>query len=864
MAPIPERYRSGTEAEGMVLADLDDSAWTRFDDETCLQLAAEVISAVGRAVRAPLTVGNRPLPTLPDGVTLEDLELEVRTVNCLVSAGLHERPRDLNDMTIDGILSLRGFWSKSLVDLLTAMEYVVDHPESRRGRRGDPPMVIRQPHPTNRFPRPNYRIAPSLLESLLDEPIPSYLAEGSGFAGTRLADLDETAWQHFAPKAILQLAGMVVSQVGMGIVNRDIRRLRLPALPVGVCLEDLKLETRTMNCLRRAGLARNLHKLDEMTIAKLMRIPAFGAKCLIDLLTAMETLTNRRQQIGVELAEQMRKLTELPGALSIHFSDPRLGRLLRTMDSRSKTVGQLVAIIQCRELDVTEPFRLAEGIGQLVDRIRRFHQLPVEEELKDMFAPMANERDQHILAAYYNWDGQGGRTLEQLGQKYGLSRERIRQICMRCVKRLRHVEVFAPSLDRALQFIADRLPRATHVLERELREAGLSRHGLSIAAIEEAARFVSRTPAFRVVPVAQGAVAVTPGQADLAPRIARAARSVVGSFGVVTVADVQAELAKDRPRRHVGRQLLRETLPTLKDFQWLDDRRTWFRLETLPQYGLPNMIEKVVSVAERIEVSRLRTAVGRYRRSGRHLPPAGVLLAYCREMPSVRVEGDMISAAPSLDWRTLLADVERTMIEVLKEFGPVMDRCTFEEHCIGRGMNRFSFNAILMCTPVVTQYGRSIYGVVTQKTDPNDVRRARARARRSRTNHSQVLQTCGIDADNRAFVAYCLSRAVISGGVITIPSALRDHVVGDYTIVSPRNERLGRMMTKRGCGWGLGPTLRSRGAQPGDYLHLHFDNARRTAVFRLGDASVLGNRCPEDAAAGADSMPAAGAAGPPS
>ncbi|MDY0168708.1 MAG: DNA-directed RNA polymerase subunit alpha C-terminal domain-containing protein [Thermoguttaceae bacterium] len=863
-APIPKRYSSRAGREGMILADLDESAWTLFDQETCLALASEVVSAVGRAARAPLSIGNRPLPALPEGVTLADLELEVRTVNCLVSAGIHERPHDLNDMTIDGVLSLRGFWSKSLVDLLTAMEYVGDHPESCQERHGNQTMVIRQAHPAARFPRPNHRIAPSLLESLLDEPIPSQIAQSSRFPGTRLADLDETAWQHFAPEAIAQLAGMIISRVAAGVVNRDIQQIQTPALPAGLSLEDVNLENRTYNSLRRAGLARNVQQIGNMTLGDLMDIPAFGAKCLVDLLTALETLAGRRQQIDVELVEQAGRLAELPGALSIQFNDPRLGRLLRAMDSQSHTVAELVDRIKHRELDLTEPFRLAEGLGRLIDRIRRFHELPVEEELMDVFAPMANERDQQILAAYYNWDGQGGRTLEQLGRKYGLSRERIRQICMRCVKRLRHVSVFAPCLDRTLQFIADRVPRATGTLERQLQEAGLSGHGLSIAAIEEAAGFFSRTPAFHVVPVAEGSVAVLPSQAELAPRIAHAAKSAVGSFGAATVADVQAELAKERPRRRVCRQLLRETLTTLKDFQWLDARQTWFRLETLPQYGLPNMIEKVVSVAGRIDVSKLRGALGRYRRSGRDLPTPSVLLAYCRQMPSVSVEGDTICAGPSLDWRTLLADVERTMIEVLKEFGPVMDRCAFEEQCIRRGMNRFSFNAILMCTPVVTQYGRSIYGVVAQKTDPNDVRRARARARRSRTNHSQVLRSCGIDGEGRAHVAYCLSRAVISGGVITIPASLRNHVVGEYTVVSPGNKRLGRMMTKRGCGWGLGPALRAQGARPGDYLHLQFDNTRRTAVFQLGDAGLLDNHCPEEAAARGDSTAASSVTGLPS
>ncbi len=849
LQPIPKMYERRGGTKGMTLADLDESAWALFDRQTCLQLAREVVAAMGRAARAPLLIGDRPLPTLPEGVTLADLELEVRTVNCLVAAGIHERPQDFNGMTIDGLLNLRGFWSKSLVDLLTAMEYVIDHPQTRPAPREENRIALKPAHAPNRYPRVNHRIAPSLLRPLLEEPIPSHLAQGTPLAGARLADLDETAWKCLSPEAIAELAGMVVSRVSAGVSTRDIQRLRLPALPAGLRLDDLRLENRTHNCLKRLGFARNMQRLGTMTIGGLMQAPAFGAKCLVDLLTAVETLADRGQHIGAALVEHARELAQQPEASAIHFSDPRLGRLLRSMDSESSTVGELVERIRRRELDLTEPFRLAEGLGQLVERVRRFQELPVEEELKDVFAPMANERDRQILASYHNWDGEGGRTLDYLGRKHGLSRERIRQVCMRCIKRVRHLPIFAPVLDRSLRFLAARLPAETGTLERALREAGLSRHGLSIAAIEEAAGFFSRTPGFQVVPVAEGAVAVEPDQAKLPPRIARAARAAVGSFGVANVAAVQAKLGKPRSRRRPSAKMLRETFSTLKDFQWLDARQYWFRLETLPQYGLPNMIEKVVSVAERIDVSRLRTAMGRYRRSGRGLPPPEPLLEYCRQMPSVRVEGSSVCAEPSLDWRTLLGGVERSMVEVLKEHGPVMDRAEFEEQCLRRGMNRFSFNAILMCSPVVTQYGRSIYGLVAQKTDPHTVRRARAR--RARSVPSRVLQRCGMEADDRPFVVYRLSKAVIAGGVITIPASLKHVITGEYAVLSPKHKRLGRMMAKQGCGWGLGPALRGNGASPGDYLLIRFHNADRTAVFHIGDERLAAGHPPAAAKEGA-------------
>ena len=135
---------------GLKLCDLDESSWERFDDRTCHRLAEDVVGAVGRAARMPMAIGDRPLPLIPPGVTLADLDLEARTVNCLVSAGLHERPQDLRALTIEGILGLRGFWVKCLVDLLTSLEHVADHPEAQRSLRDRRTTAIRVPRTVGR------------------------------------------------------------------------------------------------------------------------------------------------------------------------------------------------------------------------------------------------------------------------------------------------------------------------------------------------------------------------------------------------------------------------------------------------------------------------------------------------------------------------------------------------------------------------------------------------------------------------------------------------------------------------------------------------------------------------------------------
>src|SRR5688500_18832083 len=75
-----------------------------------LTIAENVVAEVRRLL--PLVcerIGNLFLPTPPTGFRIEDLELEVRTHNCLVALGVHDDLQLLGRLTINNLLATRNF-----------------------------------------------------------------------------------------------------------------------------------------------------------------------------------------------------------------------------------------------------------------------------------------------------------------------------------------------------------------------------------------------------------------------------------------------------------------------------------------------------------------------------------------------------------------------------------------------------------------------------------------------------------------------------------------------------------------------------------------------------------------------------------
>jgi len=698
----------------------------------------------------------------------------------------------------------------------------------------------------NRYPRRGERIAPATLREFLAEPIPAELLPPEVPVGSlRLCDLDETAWDRFAVPALARLAAQVVKLVGSPQARRVLEHRHFPRPPEGVRLEDLPLESRTRRCLVREGLDDQLGELGDRTIGEVLAIRSFGPRCLVDLLSALESFEARQRRGGIAglseaLTAQAQRLAELPGAAEARRDDPRFAPLLEAIDPEARNAAQLAEALLARRRDPPDPAYVARQVEQLYRQIAEMSELTIEEELIRIFAaPVPDARNREILIGYYGWQDGRRHTLTEIGKRFGITRERIRQVCAKLTRRSSPArKIPAPAMDRALELIARRLPAPAAELEAELVRQRLTAVGMCLENVAAGAKLLGRPEVFRIVQVPSergrdSRLAVRPNQVEAVPVVADAARKAVYFHGVATVEGIERHCSEKTSGR-VSAELVRRCLPVMEGFVWLDERRGWFRFRQICKHGLPKTIEKILAVAETVEVGQMRAAIARNRRLGKQPPPEEVILEFCRQMPGVKVEGRRISADPPLDWRKVLTGVEARLVEVLERHGPVMERGALEDLCVASGINRFSFHAFVSWSPVIAQYAHSVYGLLGARVSRSKIEALAARQRARRTSH-RVLDGHGRTADGRIWLSYRLSRAASTYAVITIPAALKDEVQGRFALIDASGRPVGKLATKDGRAWGLGAFLRRHGAQLDDRIVLTLDLKQRTAEVSWGE-----------------------------
>jgi hypothetical protein len=273
----------------------------------------------------------------------------------------------------------------------------------------------------------------------------------------------------------------------------------------------------------------------------------------------------------------------------------------------------------------------------------------------------------------------------------------------------------------------------------------------------------------------------------------------------------------------------------------LDESNGWFWLPALPRNRLINVIKKILSVSNSIDISELRSGLSRFHRLKGLAPPRRVLLEFCSQLEWCRVEGSTVSANPPLDWEKVLSGTtEWTMTAVLKEYGPVMTINEFEKKCIDLYMNENTFYQYISYSPIITKYSIGVYGLRGTKIHPGEIE-----SLKPQKTPTKVLIDFGWTSESKIWISYKLSRSIIKTGVINIPAAMKQYLQGEYSLTAADGTDIGKLKIEDSSAWSMSSFFRRRGGDPGDFSVLEFDLMSRNVKAYIGDAELLDEFRPE-------------------
>ena len=573
------------------------------------------------------------LPAAVSKIPLAELDLQVRTYN-----GLKKRFGDevSTETKIRDLLGIGDLGARSVVDFLVSVEAYSTRPQQAQQLdlmvQVEPASTVSpEEYPSridveiSHYPRHGHRIAPKVLKILLSVP------SGDRRLGRRqLCDLDEATWDRLSPEICRKLASVVIGRVKMfrNALRRETGRIKLPMPQTKGKPIVLQLEQRTFNCLQEKGLLDDPKRLAQMTVADLSAMSGFGEKCIVDLLSSLESQMPEGYAATPKILATTQKLSRIKEVRGLRIDDPRFGLALQALRIRGETLQEICEAILAGVPCPMNPELFARRLGEILSTLRTARRITLENELLSLLAFEPKVRNRDFTVRLLGWDGNGGETLGAIGKASGMTRERIRQISQRHIDHVKDKSPYLPILDRTLEVILAQAPCLSTNLGNVLLEKRLSKVAFKLQGVLNAAEATGRNCSFIVEEGDRQSYVVPRNAVGVVKQILQLARKAISRWGVTTIEDVAAEVSTFL-RKPIASDFVAAVVSAQPSFAWLDKETGWFWLKSTGRNALLNEIEKILSVCERIHVTELRSGVSRnYRREG-FAPPQRVLLALC-------------------------------------------------------------------------------------------------------------------------------------------------------------------------------------------------------------------------------------------
>ena len=567
-------------------------------------------------------------------------------------------------------------------------------------------------------------------------------------------------------------------------------------------IKDLDLSVRSANCLHKMKI-KYLGDLVQLRESELLKVRNFGRKSLREL---KQNLSDLGLSFGIKIRGWTPEKIKI---LSIKYRE------------KIKEKNNQLAIKYRHSLNVNVKY--------------------LEDELLYIFCSLVRtDRNKKIVTKFYGWDGRGKRTLEKIGEEFGLTRERVRQIILRFEKRFnlnkKKIIYSLPILDSSLQIVADNIPDLAESIEYKLFEKRISKNPFHLDGLISCGKLTGMAVPFSIVNFQKKRFVVEPGLNKLPKTIYFYAKRIIEHLGVATISDVYAQI-NEEIKQKINPHFIIKVISLVNDVNWLDDSKEWFWFNIRPRRNrLRNLIKKTCSISSKIDISELRKGVARNHRMEGFAPPRQVLLNFCKTLPWCKIEGSTVTVDSNLNWEKVLdrSSTEWAMAAILKEYGPIMSRVKLQEKCFEVGMGQVAFFSALSNSPIITKFAPGVYGLRGAKSQPGTIE-----SLKPKREPKKVVLDYGWTRDGKIWIGNRVSESIMLSGVCGIPSSMKNFLQGNYSLQAADGVFLGDLKIKDNSLWSVTPFFKRRGGEIDDYIVLTFDLKSREAKCYIGDIDLF-------------------------
>lgn len=348
-----------------------------------------------------------------------------------------------------------------------------------------------------------------------------------------------------------------------------------------------------------------------------------------------------------------------------------------------------------------------------------------------------------MFAMRYGVNGEQASTLEEVGRRFGLTRERVRQVVQKMLERAVRLQVRTYVLEQLRDEVAKRAPSRASTIEQELR--GLLGESLGIW---DAQRFASEVLGLKVASFGRALSGDNkpdremvvpsdhPDEDGIARTIISVSRGMVRSCGAANTFFVTG-YASHESGTAVDMKTVERWIVSVAGFEWISKVDGWFWFGADDgENRLLNVTRKVMAAAQcKVDVDDIHRAMARSQRwldnsrdSRRFFVEAPIQVltrVLCRVpwLACIQYNDFMLNEEGSV--AGVLSQVEQLIVQVIDANGGVALKFEIDAHVNANAkVTPMAVSVALARSPCLSQPSRGTYAICGRQLEANALERA--------------------------------------------------------------------------------------------------------------------------------------------
>ena len=425
--------------------------------------------------------------------------------------------------------------------------------------------------------------------------------------------------------------------------------------------------------------------------------------------------------------------------------------LLNNNNLGKKSVNEIEEYINNLDLnfgDIIEPWdkdivkQLRENlIGKISDEARQelikknqYLEVELQKILEECIK--TSQKDQSIkdrvidvLINRFGLDGSPAKTLEIIGQKYNVTRERIRQNQENGLRKLKTFKPFTPILDKIFEELSKSLPVTEIEFNRILKEKKLTLVEWDFKGLQDFYENIGIKTDFYLSVGRNPRIITSSLNNNFSNLVIQATNKKISSSGLFSITECMN--LKEIYLNNIKKQTIKEIIQTKELFVWLDGDEDYFTYFS-NRNRLSNLITKAVEGSKTVNIDNLFKSVKNYHRLSKESSyNKEVFINFCQNSFNCDIVGEDLIFVNSKSKMSIyngfkgkiISTNEQKIIDIFKNYGPILDWADLKELCNVFSVKEHSLNMIMQFSVLFRRIDRATYILSNEKYSLKNIKK---------------------------------------------------------------------------------------------------------------------------------------------